>query len=58
MIGSLNVSEFDELFVSELTGRIAEYDSPKRLLEREDYFFSKLIKEYSMRSQNLNTTQQ
>ncbi|KAK0583133.1 hypothetical protein LWI29_033687 [Acer saccharum] len=39
-------------------GRIAEYDSPKRLLEREDSFFSKLIKEYSMRSQNFNTTQQ
>ena len=58
MIGSLNVSEFDELFVCGLTGRIAEYDSPKRLLEREDSFFSKLIKEYSMRSQNFNTSQQ
>ncbi|XP_009768405.1 putative ABC transporter C family member 15 isoform X1 [Nicotiana sylvestris] len=31
-------------------GRIAEYDSPAKLLEREDSFFSKLIKEYSMRS--------
>ncbi|XP_050237318.1 putative ABC transporter C family member 15 [Mercurialis annua] len=31
-------------------GRIAEYDTPERLLEREDSFFSKLIKEYSMRS--------
>ncbi|KAK2650912.1 hypothetical protein Ddye_018401 [Dipteronia dyeriana] len=39
-------------------GKIAEYDSPKRLHEREDSFFSKLIKEYSMRSQNFNTTQQ
>ncbi|KAK2650917.1 hypothetical protein Ddye_018406 [Dipteronia dyeriana] len=39
-------------------GRIAEYDSPKRLLEREDSFFSKLIKEYSMRSQNFNATPQ
>ncbi|CAM8979802.1 unnamed protein product [Rhodiola kirilowii] len=30
-------------------GRIAEYDSPAKLLERDDTFFSKLIKEYSMR---------
>ncbi|KAJ9188588.1 hypothetical protein P3X46_003930 [Hevea brasiliensis] len=36
-------------------GRIAEYDSPARLLEREDSFFSKLIKEYSMRSQSFNS---
>ncbi|XP_044494172.1 putative ABC transporter C family member 15 isoform X2 [Mangifera indica] len=36
-------------------GRIAEYDTPKNLLEREDSFFSKLIKEYSMRSHNLNS---
>ncbi|XP_031277497.1 putative ABC transporter C family member 15 [Pistacia vera] len=35
-------------------GRIAEYDTPKKLLEREDSFFSKLIKEYSMRSHNFN----
>ncbi|KDP28919.1 hypothetical protein JCGZ_14690 [Jatropha curcas] len=35
-------------------GRIAEYDTPVKLLEREDSFFSKLIKEYSMRSQNFN----
>ncbi|XP_019264239.1 PREDICTED: putative ABC transporter C family member 15 isoform X2 [Nicotiana attenuata] len=35
-------------------GRIAEYDSPAKLLEREDSFFSKLIKEYSMRSKSLN----
>ncbi|KAL5866239.1 hypothetical protein ACOSQ3_003753 [Xanthoceras sorbifolium] len=38
-------------------GRIAEYDTPTKLLEREDSFFSKLIKEYSMRSQNFNNTQ-
>jgi ATP-binding cassette subfamily C (CFTR/MRP) protein 1 len=31
-------------------GRIAEYDTPTKLLEREDSFFSKLIKEYSLRS--------
>ncbi|KAH9788857.1 ABC transporter C family member 9 [Citrus sinensis] len=36
-------------------GRIAEYDSPTKLLEREDSFFSQLIKEYSMRSQNFNS---
>ncbi|XP_051144858.1 putative ABC transporter C family member 15 [Andrographis paniculata] len=36
-------------------GRIAEFDSPAKLLERENSFFSKLIKEYSMRSQSLNT---
>ncbi|KAI4312632.1 hypothetical protein MLD38_037434 [Melastoma candidum] len=36
-------------------GRIAEYDSPSKLLEREDSFFSKLIKEYSMRSQSFST---
>ncbi|KAL9142232.1 hypothetical protein ABFS82_14G155200 [Erythranthe guttata] len=35
-------------------GRIAEYDSPAKLLERENSFFSKLIKEYSMRSQSFN----
>ncbi|XP_009589885.1 putative ABC transporter C family member 15 [Nicotiana tomentosiformis] len=33
-------------------GRIAEYDSPAKLLEREDSFFSKLIKEYFMRSKS------
>ncbi|KAL5795157.1 hypothetical protein ACOSP7_003751 [Xanthoceras sorbifolium] len=38
-------------------GRIAEYDTPTKLLEREDSFFSKLIKEYSMRSHNFNNTQ-
>ncbi|CAK7349265.1 unnamed protein product [Dovyalis caffra] len=36
-------------------GRVAEYDTPARLLEREDSFFSKLIKEYSMRSQSFNS---
>ncbi|KAL1546555.1 putative ABC transporter C member 15 [Salvia divinorum] len=35
-------------------GRIAEYDSPAKLLERENSFFSKLIKEYSMRSHGFN----
>ncbi|KAJ8755930.1 hypothetical protein K2173_024475 [Erythroxylum novogranatense] len=33
-------------------GRIAEYDTPTGLLERKESFFSKLIKEYSMRSQS------
>ncbi|RZC85538.1 hypothetical protein C5167_041733 [Papaver somniferum] len=36
-------------------GRIAEYDMPARLLEHEDSFFSKLIKEYSMRSKGSST---
>ncbi|KAL4579397.1 hypothetical protein LXL04_015541 [Taraxacum kok-saghyz] len=31
-------------------GKIAEYDTPAKLLERENSFFSRLIKEYSMRS--------
>ncbi|XP_075643517.1 putative ABC transporter C family member 15 isoform X2 [Castanea sativa] len=35
-------------------GRIAEYDTPGKLLERPDSFFSKLIKEYSSRSQGFN----
>lgn len=35
-------------------GRIAEYDTPGKLLERSDSFFSKLIKEYSSRSQSFN----
>ncbi|KAK4592482.1 hypothetical protein RGQ29_016861 [Quercus rubra] len=35
-------------------GRIAEYDTPGKLLERPDSFFSKLIKEYSSRSQSFN----
>ncbi|XP_031112556.1 putative ABC transporter C family member 15 [Ipomoea triloba] len=34
-------------------GRVAEFDSPTKLLEREDSFFSKLIKEYSIRSKSL-----
>jgi ATP-binding cassette subfamily C (CFTR/MRP) protein 1 len=37
------------------TGRIAEYDTPAKLLEREESLFSKLIKEYSMRSQSFNS---
>lgn len=36
-------------------GRIAEYDKPGRLLEREDSFFSKLIGEYTKRSQSFNS---
>uniref|UniRef100_A0A2P2JCN5 ABC-type xenobiotic transporter n=1 Tax=Rhizophora mucronata TaxID=61149 RepID=A0A2P2JCN5_RHIMU len=32
-------------------GRIAEYDTPARLLERDGSFFSKLVTEFSMRSQ-------
>ncbi|XP_022924813.1 putative ABC transporter C family member 15 [Cucurbita moschata] len=36
-------------------GRIAEFDSPKMLLKRDDSFFSKLIKEYSTRSQNFSS---
>ncbi|XP_062107655.1 putative ABC transporter C family member 15 isoform X2 [Humulus lupulus] len=35
-------------------GRVAEYDTPARLLEREDSFFSKLVKEYSSRSKSFN----
>lgn len=35
-------------------GRVAEYDTPAKLLEREESLFSKLIKEYSMRSQSFN----
>uniref|UniRef100_A0A803QSI2 ABC-type xenobiotic transporter n=1 Tax=Cannabis sativa TaxID=3483 RepID=A0A803QSI2_CANSA len=35
-------------------GRVAEYDTPARLLERDDSFFSKLVKEYSMRSKSFN----
>ncbi|MCL7042248.1 hypothetical protein MKW94_005385 [Papaver nudicaule] len=36
-------------------GRVAEYDTPANLLENEDSFFSKLIKEYSMRSKGSST---
>ncbi|KAI8023221.1 ABC transporter C family member 9 [Camellia lanceoleosa] len=36
-------------------GRIAEFNTPAKLLEREDSFFSRLIKEYSMRSQGFNS---
>ncbi|XP_021755171.1 putative ABC transporter C family member 15 isoform X3 [Chenopodium quinoa] len=37
-------------------GRIAEYDSPSKLLEREDSFFSRLVREYSTRSQTFNNS--
>ncbi|XP_021756470.1 putative ABC transporter C family member 15 [Chenopodium quinoa] len=37
-------------------GRIAEYDSPSKLLEREDSFFSRLVREYSTRSQTFNSS--
>ncbi|XP_020261320.1 putative ABC transporter C family member 15 isoform X1 [Asparagus officinalis] len=33
-------------------GRIIEYDTPAKLLEKEESAFSKLIKEYSLRTQN------
>ncbi|GMH17185.1 hypothetical protein Nepgr_019026 [Nepenthes gracilis] len=36
-------------------GRIAEYDTPSKLLEREDSFFSRLVREYSRRSQSFNS---
>ncbi|GAV90046.1 ABC_tran domain-containing protein/ABC_membrane domain-containing protein [Cephalotus follicularis] len=35
-------------------GRVAEFDTPAKLLEREKSFFSKLVKEYSMRSRSFN----
>lgn len=35
-------------------GRVVEYDTPAKLLEREDSFFSKLIREYSLRSQSFS----
>ncbi|CAI9103408.1 OLC1v1001877C1 [Oldenlandia corymbosa var. corymbosa] len=35
-------------------GRIAEFDTPAKLLEREDSFFSRLIREYSHRSQSFS----
>ncbi|KAJ1702897.1 hypothetical protein LUZ63_002676 [Rhynchospora breviuscula] len=34
-------------------GRVLEYDTPSKLLEREDSAFSKLIKEYSLRSKGI-----
>ncbi|CDY64080.1 BnaAnng19200D [Brassica napus] len=46
------VIESDLVLVLSDAGRIAEFDSPAKLLEREDSFFSKLIKEYSMRSKH------
>ncbi|XP_030465025.2 putative ABC transporter C family member 15 [Syzygium oleosum] len=36
-------------------GRIAEFDTPKKLLERENSFFSKLLREYSMRSRSFRS---
>ncbi|KAM7275028.1 hypothetical protein ACFE04_016894 [Oxalis oulophora] len=36
-------------------GRVAEFDTPGKLLERKNSFFSRLIKEYSVRSHNLST---
>ncbi|XP_022717852.1 putative ABC transporter C family member 15 [Durio zibethinus] len=36
-------------------GRVAEFDKPAKLLERKDSFFSKLIREYSMRSKTFNS---
>lgn len=36
-------------------GRVAEFDTPAKLLDREDSFFSKLIREYSMRSKTFNS---
>lgn len=47
---------FDSVFFILKTGRIAEYDSPAKLLEREDSFFSRLIKEYSKRSQSFSNS--
>ncbi|XP_062174169.1 putative ABC transporter C family member 15 isoform X2 [Alnus glutinosa] len=35
-------------------GKIAEYDTPGKLLKRPDSFFSKLIQEYSSRSKSFN----
>ncbi|KAI0500665.1 hypothetical protein KFK09_018881 [Dendrobium nobile] len=35
-------------------GRVLEYDTPAKLLEREDSSFSRLIKEYSIKSQRYN----
>ncbi|GAA0139823.1 ATP-binding cassette [Lithospermum erythrorhizon] len=36
-------------------GRVAEFDTPAKLLEREDSFFSKLIKEHSTRSRSFSS---
>ena len=49
----LSSCSFDFFYFSS-TGRIAEYDTPAKLLEREDSFFSRLIKEYSKRSQSFS----
>ncbi|KAL5725703.1 ATP-binding cassette sub- C member 9 [Ranunculus cassubicifolius] len=37
-------------------GRVVEYDAPTRLLERHDSYFSKLIREYSSRSQSFGSS--
>ncbi|RWV92205.1 hypothetical protein GW17_00045446 [Ensete ventricosum] len=47
-----------ELILVLSEGKILEYDKPSTLLEREDSAFSKLIKEYSMRSQSFNNATQ
>ena len=48
LISLINISNM-------LTGKIAEFDAPSKLLEREDSFFSKLIREYSRRSHSFNS---
>ncbi|XP_062103749.1 ABC transporter C family member 9-like [Humulus lupulus] len=35
-------------------GTVADYDTPSKLLEREDSLFSKLVREYSIRSKGFN----
>ncbi|OVA14831.1 ABC transporter [Macleaya cordata] len=49
------VIDSDLVLVLSEAGRVVEYDTPTKLLEREDSFFSKLIKEYSLRSKNFNS---
>nr|CAD1845002.1 unnamed protein product [Ananas comosus var. bracteatus] len=50
------VIDSDLILVLSEAGRVLEYDSPSKLLEREDSAFSKLIKEYSMRSRGFSNT--
>ncbi|CAD5197112.1 unnamed protein product, partial [Musa acuminata subsp. malaccensis] len=52
------VVDSDLILVLSEAGKILEYDKPSTLLEREDSSFSKLIKEYSMRSQSFNNATQ
>ncbi|CAL9134066.1 unnamed protein product [Musa acuminata var. zebrina] len=52
------VIDSDLILVLSEAGKILEYDKPSTLLEREDSAFSKLIKEYSMRSQSFNNATQ